>query len=171
MRQSTIRGPSAPSAPAGVAWRRLRVALVATLSLAAALPAAATLFKWTDDGGRVVYSDQPPSGNIKYERLQDAPPVANPHAVRELANQEAELKKRQQERAKQTEQESKTRIDADKRVADCARAQAQARGLDASQQVVYRFNDKGERVALDDAARVRERQELDRWMKASNCAR
>ena len=116
-------------------------------------------------------ADQPPPGDVKSERLHAAPPPANPHAVREMANQEAELKKRQQERTKQAEDQAKLRADASKRAADCTRAETQARALGASQQVIYRFNEKGERVALDDAARIRERQELERWMKANNCGR
>ena len=35
--------------------------------LLAAPSAVATTYKWTDAGGRVVYSDQPPAGNIKSE--------------------------------------------------------------------------------------------------------
>jgi hypothetical protein len=140
-------------------------------ALAVALPAAAALYKWTDATGQVVYSDQPPPGSVKSELLQGTPPAANPHAVREMANQEAELRKRQQERTKQSENEANTRADREKRVAACARAEGQVRALGASQQVVYRVNEKGERVALDDATRLKERQELERWMTANNCAR
>jgi hypothetical protein len=147
----------------------MRFAAVAALALS--LPAAAALYKWTDANGRVVYSDQPPPGSVKSEQLQAAPPPANPHAVRELAEQEAELRKRQQDRAKQTENEAKLRADASRRAAECSRAQAQVRTLGASQDIVYRINEQGERVALDEAARVRERQELERWMRANNCQR
>ncbi|MBK9704341.1 MAG: DUF4124 domain-containing protein [Betaproteobacteria bacterium] len=169
MMHRMVRSPSAPRPPTRVVAGCLRVALVMAVSLS--LPAAAALYKWTDANGRVVYSDQPPPGDVKSERLQAAPPPANPHAVREMANQEAELKKRQQERTKQAEDQAKLRADASKRAADCTRAETQARALGASQQVIYRFNEKGERVALDDAARIRERQELERWMKANNCGR
>jgi hypothetical protein len=141
-------------------------AAVACLVLAA--PAAAALYKWTDANGRVVYSDQPPPANIKAEQLNATPPPANPHAVREMANQEAELKKRQAERAKADEQIAKARAEAEKKSAACTRAAGQVRALAAGQQAVYRVNEKGERYALDDAARLKERQELEAWVKA-NC--
>lgn len=155
--------------------RRSTTNRIAGLAIAAAVaclvlpaPAAAALYKWTDANGRVVYSDQPPPANIKAEQFNATPPPANPHAVREMANQEAELKKRQAERAKADEQIAKTRAETEKKSAACARAAGQVRGLAAGQQAVYRINEKGERYALDDAARVKERQDLEAWMKV-NC--
>jgi Skp family chaperone for outer membrane proteins len=162
----TLRGPAAPCRTTA---RWLQVALLA--AVAVALPAAAAVYKWTDANGRVVYSDQPPPDGAKAEQLQGPQPPANPHAVREMANQEAELKKRQQERSKQSDDEARRRAEADQRTVACARAEAQIRTLGANQQVVYRLNEKGERVALDDATRVKERLELERWMKANSCAR
>mgnify|MGYP003693546373 CR=1 FL=1 len=32
-------------------------------------PAGSALYKWTDANGRVVYSDQPPPGDVKVERI------------------------------------------------------------------------------------------------------
>src|SRR4029453_18753239 len=52
-------------------------------------------YKWTDANGRVVYSDQPPLGDVKIETLQGPPPPANPNAVKEMAVKDLELKKRQ----------------------------------------------------------------------------
>lgn len=151
------------------AWRRgLPVAVVALLAVA--LPATAALYKWTDANGRVVYSDQPPPPGVKSEPVNAAPPPANANAVRELAEQEAELKKRQQDRAKQAEDETKARAEAGKRSAGCASAKAQVQALGESQRVVYRYNEKGERYALDAATRQKEQAELTRWI-AANCAR
>ena len=76
-----------------VRLRSARPALAAAmLGLGLALcagGAAATLYKWTDANGRVVYSDQPPAGNVKYEIVGAAPPPANPNAVRDMAAQDA----------------------------------------------------------------------------------
>lgn len=158
------------SAPRRSATNRIASAAIAAVIACLLLPApaAAALYKWTDANGRVVYSDQPPPANIKAEQLNATPPPANPHAVREMANQEAELKKRQAERAKADEQIARTRAEAEKKSAACARAAGQVRALAAGQQAVYRINEKGERYALDDAARVKERQDLEAWLKA-NC--
>lgn len=156
----------------GTAARALRcgLPLAAAALLAAAPPATAALYKWTDTNGRVVYSDQPPPPGIKAEPVNAAPPPANPNAVRELAEQEAELKKRQQDRTKQADDETKARADAGKRNASCASAKAQVQALGESQRVVYRYNEKGERYALDAATRQKEQAELSRWI-AANCTR
>jgi len=79
--------------------RTITQAAICALALAlCAAPATAALYKWTDASGRVVYSDQPPPGNVKVETLQGPPPVANPNAVKDLANKEMEFKQRQLEK-------------------------------------------------------------------------
>jgi hypothetical protein len=59
-------------------------------------PATAAVYKWTDANGRVIYSDQPPPANVKVETLNAPPPPANPNAMKELAQKDAELRQRQQ---------------------------------------------------------------------------
>ena len=71
----------------------LALALLGSLALSGV--ASSATYKWVDANGRVVYSDQPPPGNVKAEIVQGAPPPANPNAVKELAAKEAEFKKRQ----------------------------------------------------------------------------
>jgi Skp family chaperone for outer membrane proteins len=152
-----------PTRAAGLASA---AAAIAGLLFAAA--ASAALYKWTDANGVVVYSDQPPPASVKVEQINAAPPPANAGAVRDLANHEAEFKKRQAERGKQDEQAAKSRADAEKKAAACARTAGQVRELEATQQLVFRVNAKGERVVLDDATRAKERQQLEKWLKA-NC--
>lgn len=48
-------------------------AVVAALLLAAALPAAAQLYRWTDDAGRVHFTDSPPPPNAKNVQKRGAP--------------------------------------------------------------------------------------------------
>ena len=62
--------------------------------LLATAPAGGALYKWTDANGRVIYSDQPPPGNVKVETINAPPPPANPNAVKDLANKEVELQKK-----------------------------------------------------------------------------
>lgn len=142
--------------------------LAALLCCASAAAVGGTLYKWTDANGRTVYSDQPPPAGAKAETVTAPAPAVNPNAVRDMANQEAEFRKRQGERAKADEKDSKSRAEAEKKRAACARAATQAADLGASQVVIGRINEKGERVILDDAARQKEREQLERWMKA-NC--
>src|SRR5512146_2750516 len=90
----------------------LAVALAAGIYGAAA---SAALYKWTDANGRVVYSDQPPMNAAKAEQLRGAPPPANPNAAKELAQREADFKKRQADAAKAEEKAGKDRDTAETR--------------------------------------------------------
>jgi len=146
----------------------LGIAVIAALT--AAMPAAAALYKWTDANGRVVYSDQPPMGNIKAETLSGAPPPANPDAVKEMATKDAEFKKRQADQAENAKKADKQRTDAERLVDQCAQARGQIKQLGAEQAQVHRYNAKGDRVILDAATRIRERDMLEKWAAKNNCA-
>src|SRR5438067_10867100 len=81
--------------PRSYAW----LAVLLATALIPAATGAAALYKWTDASGRIVYSDQPPPGNVKSEILKGPPPPANPNAVKDLANKELEYKQRQLDKA------------------------------------------------------------------------
>jgi hypothetical protein len=152
---------------------RQRAALLAgAVALAmglSAVPAFAALYKWTDSNGRVVYSDQPPPGNVKVETINAPPPPANPNAVKDLAAKDAELRKLKQARAEEEAKANKARVDSNQLRENCERARGQMYTLGNSDQIViYSTSAQGERVAMDDAARVRERQRLDAWIR-DNC--
>ena len=150
--------------------RIAKLAVVAALGAAFVAPAAtAALYKWVDANGRVVYSDQPPIGNVKAEVIGAAAPSANPDAVKEMANREAEFKKRQADRADDAKKAEKTRADTQKLAAFCAQARAQSSGLRRSDVSMYRLNEKGERVMMDDAVRVAEADRLDQMVKERKC--
>ncbi len=129
---------------------------------------AATLYKWTDANGRVVYSDQPPAGNFKVEIVQAPPPPANAAAVKDLTKLEGAFKKRQLEAAENAKKSDAQRTDQVKRNEMCTRALGQTRTLTAEEVPMYRKNEKGDDVFVDNAVRRRERAELDVWIKA-NC--
>ena len=155
------RAMPAPPAPRGRvrASRAPGGAILATLAIAAGLsladaPAAATMYKWVDPSGRVVYSDQPPPPNVKAEIVKPPPPPANSNAAQELADKEVEIKLRDKKRAEEAQAADRTRADADRRRENCMQARGQLRTLQlANQEAYYRYNDKGERIPLDDAAR------------------
>jgi Skp family chaperone for outer membrane proteins len=145
--------------------------LIGAAALAAlALPAGATTYKWTDANGRVIYSDQPPNGNFKVEALDAPPPPANPNAARELASKEAELQQKKMLKAEDETKAAKTRADADKKREQCGKVRGQIAVMQSDQNVLmYRANEKGEQVYMDDAARRREVGELQAWVR-ENCA-
>ena len=161
--------PRDPGPFARPARHRATVLAGALLAALLALPAGAALYKWTDSNGRVVYSDQPPGGGIKYETVGEAPPPANPSAFRDMVNQDAEFKKRQADRAKDADKADKTRADAAKVQTFCNQARVQIRGLLALDTPMYRLNDKGDRVILDEAARKAEAVRLEQMMREQRC--
>jgi len=135
------------------------------LAAALSLPAMAALYKWTDANGRVVYSDQPPPGGVKSEVVGPAPPQANPNAVKEMASQDQEMRKRQLDRAEAEKKAEKDRSLATRRQDLCLIVRGKIEDLGASQVAVYKYNDKGERVYMDDAERRKEieaNQELEK---------
>jgi|KBSMisStaDraftv2_1062788.scaffolds.fasta_scaffold13515_4 hypothetical protein len=150
--------------------RTITQAAICALALAlCAAPATAALYKWTDASGRVVYSDQPPPGNVKVETLQGPPPVANPNAVKDLANKEMEFKQRQLEKIDAQKLADTERQTAKERAENCALVQANLRQLGEEGITLYRVGANGERVAMDEASRRAERDKLAKWFKDSKC--
>jgi Domain of unknown function (DUF4124) len=152
--------------------RRVVMPLAAGIALAAlcAAPAGAALYKWTDANGRVVYSDQPPAGDVKVDVISGPPPVANPNAVKEMVGKEAQIKKQQVDAADNAKKAATTRADAEKLAGSCRDARAEITKLAANQVLLYKVNEKGEQVFLDDAERRTRRDTLENYVKA-NCPR
>ena len=143
--------------------------LFAAALLLAVAPAAATTYKWTDANGRVSYSDQPPAGNFKVEEINAPPPPANPNAVKDLANKDAELRKQKMLRADEEAKATKARVEANLNREQCDKVRGQIITLgQSSQLIIYTTDAQGQRTAMDDAAKVRERQRLDAWVR-DNC--
>ena len=145
---------------------RLLVAVLACAAFAA--PVCATTYKWTDPNGRVVYSDIPPQGNVKYETIGGPAPATNPNAVQELAAKELEMKKRQTDAADKDKKAEEKRIELAKREEQCKRAESNIRQLGMEQVELVRYNEKGEAFVVDEATRRRERTEVEGWMR-QNC--
>jgi hypothetical protein len=135
------------------------------------VPADAALYKWTDANGRVIYSDQPPNGNFKVEAINAPPPPANPNAAKELATKEAELTQKRVLRADEDAKATKTRAETAQKREECAKVRGQIAMLapDQNQQVlIFRSNEKGQPVYMDDGSRRKERERLEAWIR-DNC--
>ena len=156
-----------------VRLRSARAALAAAmLGLGLALcagGAAATLYKWTDANGRVVYSDQPPAGNVKYEIVGAAPPPANPNAVRDMAAQDAEFRKRQSDKSEASAKSEKARADAARLAEACTQARGRIRLLQDESQPLVRYGEKGERIPMTPEDRKRAIEDQQRVVKEA-CA-
>jgi hypothetical protein len=139
---------------------RAALAAMAVLALVAAGPAGAVLYKWVDANGRVSYSDQPPPGNAKTEVVNVLVAPANPDAVKDMANQAAELKKRDTQQIEDQKKAEKTRVDTVAQRQACAEVRNQIK-LYQTDSLVQTVNEKGEPVFMDDTMKVRERQRLE----------
>ncbi len=150
--------------------RIARTALALALVVATGGSAMAALYKWTDANGRIVYSDQPPPAGspATAEVLKAPPPPSNPNAVKEMAAKEADFKKRQTDRADSASKAEKSKTDSEKRADSCAQLRGQSRLLTSGENV-FRFNDKGERVFYDDAAKAKELQRIDGLVREYGC--
>jgi len=147
-----------------------QAALAASLLVAAyGAGADAALYKWTDAQGRVVYSDQPPQANVRTEQLRGAPPPANPNAAKELAQREADFRKRQADADAAAAKSGKQQASNEARAENCAQVKGELKQLAESQLAIYRYNEKGEREVMNDDARARERAKLNAWMRDNKC--
>src|SRR5512138_466714 len=106
-------------------WRSGWIAGVLIAASVPVVAAAATLYKWTDASGRVVYSDQPPPANVKSEVLKGPPPPANPNAAKDLANKELEYKQRQLDKAEASAKAEKDSAAAKARADNCTQVKGE----------------------------------------------
>lgn len=133
----------------------MRLAAAALLLLA--LPAHAQMYKCVDASGATRYSDLPAPG-CKAVDIRPSPPLSGEIKAREpdFAVQDAELKRRLLERE---EAEAKARDAREMEEQRCASLRREDTIL-ASGVPVRRYNDKGEAVYMNDAARDSRRAEL-----------
>ena len=148
-----------------VSRRLVPIACLAAAAIFGAAPAGAALYKWTDANGHIVYSDQPPPTSIKSETLKAPPPPANPNASKEMATRELEYRQRQVQKAESAAKADKDAQAAKLNAENCTIVKGQMTQLGEENLVLYRVNEKGERVAMDAAARRAERDRLGRYLR------
>jgi hypothetical protein len=151
---------------------KLRTSLIFAAGLGAFLAVATTasqaiLYKWIDENGRVAYGDQPPPG-AKPEKLSASIGPADPNAVRDMANKDAEIKKRQQQRADEAAKTAKDESDGKKKLDQCVQARGRIKTL-RDDMAVYRYNEKGEKVFYEAADRERAIADNQKLMRDLNC--
>ena len=147
----------------------MRRLLLAFAALAFSVSAAAQLYKWKDQNGRLQYGDTPPPG-------VEATPMRGPAAgtpppapeakkadgkTEKPLSPEAAFQKRQQEREAADQKSEKERAQAEQKRANCEQAQGQLRALESGVRMVTVTAD-GERVVMDDAARAQQIQQAQK---------
>lgn len=125
------------------------------------------LTKWVDADGKVHYSDEPPPLNVKANKLKTPPPVKGAPAEKTYVEQEAELRKTLKTREETEQKTAKQQEETLARQKYCASLRAHLATLENSPSVAT-YNEKGERVIMDNAARQKEIEEARKQI-GSNC--
>lgn len=156
--------------------------------------AQAQIYEWRDAQGRLNYSDHPPQGvNARLVKggtpaprvtssepssgssptESDSPDSAStipappaPDAPKSLAEQELEFRQRRAAEAEAKAKEEHARQQAAERERMCVDQGYQLTALQSGQRV-SRFNARGEREYLDDTARAREIERIQKFLKSS----
>ena len=93
---------------------------------------------------------------------------ADPNAVRDMASKDAEIKKRQQQRADEAAKTAKDESDGKKKLDQCVQARGRIKTL-RNDVAVYRYNEKGEKVFYEAADRERAVADNQKLMRDLNC--
>lgn len=124
-----------------------------------ALPVCAELYKWTDENGKIHYSDQPPPANVKKSETIKAPkPVVAPPPTdgakpatgpKTPAEQEMEFRKRRLESAEANAKAQKDAQAVEEKKRTCEKATGQVISLERGGRIT-RPGPNGEAVYMND---------------------
>lgn len=135
--------------------------LIGALMLALAAPAVAqTLYKWVDKDGKTHYSDTPPPNqDSKAIGTAASGPAASAAPAKSALARDKELEKGRQDARESAKKSSDEARLADAKAEQCTRLrQSYQQLVDGGR--IHTYNDKGERVMMDDAAIEREREKV-----------
>jgi hypothetical protein len=144
------------------------------LMLATATQAGVT--RWVDADGKVHYSDQPPPSTAKSQKTLDlknnpALPQAAPDGKggeKSMAEKDLESRKRRVQAEETAAKQARDQEEAKSKKANCEQARNQLQALQEGQRV-SKFDEKGERVYLEDSDRPKAIEEAkksaDSWCK------
>ena len=159
------------------------------LALTIGLPgvALAQAYKWRDEKGQIVYSDQPPPARIAPGNIlrapKPAPSVVTPagasatagvsakaasSAPKSTAVLEADYKKRQIEAQKKAKEDGEKSAQEQQRVATCTGLKSNLASLESGQRI-SRTDEKGERSFLSDDERARDIAKARADIAAAKC--
>lgn len=150
--------------------KRFLIGFVALAVTASGGAMASGIYKWTDDEGNVHYEDRP-SGAQQEELMALSYRRTNPNAVQQRIQNQAEANTARQESRAAAAEEEKT---AEAKAAEAAENQKKCESYRARLQTflqsrrLYREDDNGERVYLDDEQRQEARQRVEELI-AEDC--
>ena len=147
--------------------RHLTTSLAALACMIGASASADEIYKWTDENGNVHYEDRP-SGQPTEQRLDFSYSRTSRSAVQSRVENQRERAAAQQDARAEKEQEKRTaaeeRAAAEEKLAQCQTYRAKLKTILESRRL-YRENDAGDRVYLDEVARAEARQKAESLVK------
>lgn len=147
--------------------------LLVLLACAGQAAFAQGIYSWKDASGQVHYSDMPPVDakvrTVRQPSLTPSPPARAPSeaapAQESYVDKEQAFRKRLAEKADNEEKAKKEKAEREQREQQCLESRRHLAALETGQPIV-KFNEAGERVLLEDAARMadieRTRRDLER---------
>ena len=141
-----------------------RIVFLVALALAATT-AAAQIYKWVDEKGVTHYSESPPPDK-KATKVETGPasapaPASPGWKQKAIDSRNSDIERRQADEAARRKSEYDDAVRKDR----CLRAQRDLQVFEA-QRPVYRVNERGEKVYMDDSARPAALQEARRNVEA-----
>ena len=134
----------------------IRIVMLSLLLVPAA--ASAEMYKWVDEKGRTVYSEQPPPDGKAATKLDIRTSPGSAPAdwkQKEIDSRQTKIVKDQQEQNQKAQEQNQMTA----KKANCIESQRQL-AIAQTPRPVYQVDEKGEKVYLDEAARQRE---IDGW--------
>ena len=148
----------------------IRSGWILLLLLLPCLATAQGLYRWTDEQGRVHFSDRPREGNNDAEELQvkQQPLLGQDDAVKQTYERLQRLRDAEQEKL---QEEENLRAEAERQrrqqmAPQCAKARQDLKNLDGP--VLY-VNEKGERYSVPLEQVAADKEKLRKWI-AANCS-
>lgn len=138
----------------------MNVFLLLLCLLATPVAALAGTYRWVDENGQTHFGDRPPAGAVSDEVKVTPAPVDEDAAARARKARVNEfLEQSEKERAERNEAKARQEAAAEERQARCEQLRGRLKYL-KSVSKIYRINNDGERVYVDDEENERLRREF-----------
>jgi hypothetical protein len=129
------------------------------------------IYKWTDEEGNIHYEDRP-SGAATEERLQFSYNRTDSASVQQRVEGQRDMVAARQKAREEADEKEQSRAEeraaAEQKLADCERYRSQLKTMLESRRL-YREDDAGERVYLDEEEKNKARQQAEDLIK-NNCS-
>ncbi|MFC4257896.1 DUF4124 domain-containing protein [Marinobacter lacisalsi] len=117
-------------------------------------------YRWVDENGQTHFGDRPPADAASDEVNLDPTPAGSDAAARERQQRMNDfLEQSEKERAERNEAKAREEAMAEKREARCEALRGRLKYLDSVSRI-YRINNEGERVYVDEEENERIRREF-----------